>query len=259
MSKMYSWQGASSAWTTSRSASVSDWTAGPYRCKKSSNSRGGRGRSTPPTRPLSSFFRHAHQLLQPHQLDGWLTGGIVQETTARLAYTDRMKLTDLFIAELDRELPRTRRLLENFPEGKADWKPHDKSMALGYLGILVAMIPQWIQMAIERDELDIAPKDGSRFPIPTAGTRKELVELAEKSTELAKAALRKTNDDVLLNTNWKLLAGGHVASDTPRYQVIRETINHMSHHRGQLTVYMRLNGEKVTSLYGPTADDKSFG
>lgn len=169
-----------------------------------------------------------------------------------------MRLTDLFIAELDREMPRSRGILANVPEGKPDWKPHEKSMGLGYLAILVAMMPQWIQMVVERDEFDLAPKSGSNFQMPKAGTRKELVDLLEKSTDMAKTALAKTNDDFLLKTNWKLLAAGNVVSDLPRHVVVRETINHIAHHRGQLTVYLRLNGEKVMSVYGPTADDKSF-
>jgi uncharacterized damage-inducible protein DinB len=89
-------------------------------------------------------------------------------------------------------------------------------------------------------------------------TRKELLAALDKSVESARAALQKTTDAHLM-TNWKLLAAGNVVSETPRHVAIRDTINHLAHHRGQLTVYLRLNGEMVPSVYGPTADDKSFG
>jgi uncharacterized damage-inducible protein DinB len=169
-----------------------------------------------------------------------------------------VKLTDLFLAELDRETPKSRRTLEHVPEGKPDWKPHDKSMPLGYLALLVAIIPDWIAKIIEQDELDVAPKDApSRRPQPVS-TRKELLAALDKSVESARAALQKTTDAHLM-TNWKLLAAGNVVSETPRHVAIRDTINHLAHHRGQLTVYLRLNGEMVPSVYGPTADDKSFG
>jgi uncharacterized damage-inducible protein DinB len=169
-----------------------------------------------------------------------------------------MKLTELFISELDRETPKSRRTLENVPEGKPDWKPHDKSMTLGYLSLLVATIPDWIAKIIELDELDVAPKDATaRRPQPLA-TRNELLAALDTSVGQARAALAATNDDHLM-TPWRLLAAGHVVSETPRHIAIRDTINHLAHHRGQLTVYLRLNDQKVPSVYGPTADDRSFG
>jgi len=170
-----------------------------------------------------------------------------------------MKLTDLFLAELDREMPKSRRALEHVPEGKPDWKPHDKSMALGYLSFMVATMPDWIGLMINQDELDIAPKDGtSRRPQTMPSTRSELLAMLDKSVAGAKAALQKTTDDHLM-TKWKLLAAGNVVAQAPRHEMIRDTINHLAHHRGQLTVYLRLNDQTVPSIYGPTADDKSFG
>ena len=168
-----------------------------------------------------------------------------------------MNFIEHYLAELDREVARSRRALENLPEGKADWKPHDKSMALGPLAGMVAMIPMWIEMIVRQDQLDIAPTDGSAREWPTPRTAAEHVETLEKAAEGARAALRGT-DEAHLTTRWQLLAGGTVVSDTPRHEMLRDTINHWAHHRGQMTVYLRLLGAKVPALYGPSADDARF-
>lgn len=144
------------------------------------------------------------------------------------------------------------------PEGKAEWKPHDRSMAFGYLAELVATMPRWIVYTLDRDELDIAPKSGQGVPRDKLVTKADYLGAHERAVADARAALQKTNEEFLATT-WKLLAGGHVVSETPRHIVIRETFNHLAHHRGQMTVYLRLLGAKVASTYGPSADDRSFG
>lgn len=166
------------------------------------------------------------------------------------------KLTELFIAELDRESVGTRKALERVPEGKYDWKPHAKSMPLGYLAALVATMPAWIVRMIDDDELDFAPPGGSSRAAPKRlETREDLVRAFDDSIARAKEALARTTDEHLF-TSWRLLAGGHVISEHTRYINIRDgVINHLAHHRGQLTVYLRLNEEPVPSLYGPTADE----
>ena len=169
-----------------------------------------------------------------------------------------MKMTDWFLAELESEAAKSRRVLEQVPPGKRDWKPHERSMQLGYLSDLIANIPSWVGMAITRDELDIAPKDGpSQRPAPL-NTSAELVAALDKAVATARQALQSTTD-VHLETPWRLLAGGQLAFEQPRHQVIRDTFLHSAHHRGQMTVYLRLLGSKVPSVYGPTADDRSFG
>jgi uncharacterized damage-inducible protein DinB len=168
-----------------------------------------------------------------------------------------MNIIDLFQSELDREVERSRRALENLPDGKSDWKPHEKSMQFGYLANMVATIPMWLTMIIERDELDIAPADGSANQWPNPTTSAEYVAALDKAAAEARAALRATNEEHL-QTHWRLLAGGQVVSDTPRHEMLRDTINHWAHHRGQMTVYLRLMGAKVPALYGPSADDKRF-
>ena len=168
-----------------------------------------------------------------------------------------MTLTELFLNELDREVPRSRRALEQVPEGKRDWKPHDKSMAFGYLCDMVATIPSWLTMVVKQDQLDIAPKGGQQFRPPESKTSSDFVRALESAAADARAAIGGTTDE-FLKTRWQLLAGGQVVADMPRYEMLRDTINHWAHHRGQMTVYLRLMGAKVPALYGPSADDKSF-
>lgn len=169
-----------------------------------------------------------------------------------------MTMTEWFLAELESEAAKSRRVLEQVPAGKRDWKPHERSMAFGYLCELVANIPSWVAFAITMNELDIAPKSGpSQKPAPLNSSA-ELVAALDKAVAQSREALKKTTD-AHLETKWKLLAGGQLAFEQPRHQVIRDTFLHSAHHRGQMTVYLRLLGAKVPSVYGPTADDRSFG
>lgn len=168
-----------------------------------------------------------------------------------------MKLTEFFVAALDREVERSGRALAEVPDGKYQWKPHDRSMIFGYLADMVATMPSWLAMAIQRDELDIAPKDGSTMKQEPKETSAALLKALEKSAADARAAIESTTDDHLL-TSWRLLAGGKVVMETPRYVVIQDTLNHWAHHRGQMTVYLRLMGAKVPAIYGPSADDNTF-
>ncbi|HMD35055.1 MAG TPA: DinB family protein [Vicinamibacterales bacterium] len=166
-----------------------------------------------------------------------------------------MKLTQLFLEELTREADRTRRALEQVPLGKDDWKPHPKSMPLGRLAGLVASMPSWIPMIIDTPSIDIAPTGGGQYQQPSTD---KLVEVLAGHVTKARESLSKTNDEYLLTTNWKLLAGGKVVMETPRHVTLRDTLNHLAHHRGQLTVYLRLNNATVPAIYGPSADDTSF-
>jgi uncharacterized damage-inducible protein DinB len=168
-----------------------------------------------------------------------------------------MKLTEFLLAELDREVERSRHALGEAPEGKYDWKPHEKSMIFGYLANMVATMPTWIVMQITQDQLDVAPAEGSKMEQKRMETSNELVEALDKSAAGARSAFEKTTDEHLL-TPWKLLARGQVVMEAPRYVMIQDTINHWAHHRGQMTVYLRLMGAKVPALYGPSADDKEF-
>lgn len=167
-----------------------------------------------------------------------------------------MKITELLAAELDREAVGIRKTLEQVPEGKNDWKPHPKSMALGSLATIVATIPSWVDMMVNMDELDINPPGGSKYKPAEWKTRSELLEQFENSLRRGREVLSKTTDDRLLNTKWRMLSAGKVVSEQTRYEAIRDgVLNHMAHHRGQSTVYLRLNGAKVPAIYGPSADE----
>src|SRR5688500_3916853 len=157
-----------------------------------------------------------------------------------------MKMTELFLAELDREAPRTRRALENVPRGRDDWKPHDKSMPMKSLAGLVAAMMSWVTLIIDQDELDLTPPPGKGQYQPPVMDK--LVETHDTHLAKARESLTKTTDEYLLTTNWRLRAGGQVVLDQPRHIVLRETINHLAHHRGQLTVYLRLNNATVPAI-----------
>ena len=168
-----------------------------------------------------------------------------------------MKLTEAFLTELDREADRSRRALEQIPDGKTDWKPHDRSMPFGYLASMVATMPSWLAMGITRDELDLNPPGGSGFKMEPMNTSADYLKALDKAVASAREALQKTNDEFLM-TPWRLLVAGNVVWATTRHEMMRDTMNHLAHHRGQMTVYLRLMGAKVPALYGPSADDQRF-
>jgi uncharacterized damage-inducible protein DinB len=167
-----------------------------------------------------------------------------------------MNLTQVFLDQLDREAVRTRRALESVPKGKDAWAPHTKSMPLLRLAGLVASMPSWIALIINQGELELSPPPGQgQYHQPTVD---DLVPTLEKAVKDGRAALTGTTDDYLLTTNWKLLVKGNVVMDQPRHVVLVDTFNHLAHHRGQLTVYLRLNDRPVPAIYGPSADDTQF-
>jgi uncharacterized damage-inducible protein DinB len=167
-----------------------------------------------------------------------------------------MKLTQLFLDQLDREAVRTRGALESVPKGKDDWKPHPKSMPLMRLAGLVASMPSWFTLVIKQDELDLNPPGGKgQYQQPAADN---LVQALDKAVNDGRASLSATTDEFLLTTTWKILVGGKLVHEAPRHVVLADTISHLAHHRGQLTVYLRLLEQSVPAIYGPSADDPRF-
>lgn len=161
-----------------------------------------------------------------------------------------IKMTDLFREELERETAGTRRVLERVPDGPYDWKPHEKSMTLGRLAELVATLPSWITMMVKQDELEM-----TSYKSRPLRTSRELVEGLDQYVAEARLALTNTTDEHLLEP-WRLLVAGRVAAEQARHIMLRDAVfSHLAHHRGQLTVYLRLNGAPVPALYGPSADE----
>ena len=152
-------------------------------------------------------------------------------------------MTELLLTELDREVERSRRALEQVPDGKYDWKPHDKSMIFGYLADMVATMPSWVAMEITQDELDVAPAEGSKVKQAPNDTSEALLKALDKARLTRMRRSKKTTEEHLMTT-WRLLARGQVVMETPRHVMIQDTINHWAHHRGQMTVYLRLMGAR---------------
>lgn len=157
-----------------------------------------------------------------------------------------------FLRELEAEANATRKCLELIPENLFGWKPHEKSMKLGYLALLVAEIPKWIQYMVEKSEIDFAAFEHFQ-PKNTA----ELVKHFDENLQLGRNALQNVSDETLAEP-FHLKNEGKVVFSSPKKENIGSSINHLVHHRGQLTVYMRLNEIPVPSIYGPSADDKGF-
>lgn len=165
-----------------------------------------------------------------------------------------MTLRDAFLEEFDLETPLTRRCLERVPEGKGDWKPHDRSMTLGWLSTFLAISPSWGIFVLDRDVFDPSTAGGPGRQ--EAKSNAELLSWADRWYGDLRKALAATNDDHLLKP-WTLRMGGQVIFTKPRWLALREYIfNHIVHHRAQLGVYLRLNGISVPAIYNDSADEK---
>lgn len=166
-----------------------------------------------------------------------------------------MTISQSLLPEFDQEMAGVRKTLERVPEGKADWKPHAKSMSLGRLAGHLAELPGWVDATLKQDVLEMS---GDFKPFISASP-KELLEKFDQVSAQARAAIAKASDEDLMK-NWSLKAGGKVMFSMPKVAVLRNFVmNHMIHHRGQLTVYLRLNDVPVPSLYGPSADENPMG
>ncbi len=157
-----------------------------------------------------------------------------------------------FLQELNLEYRATRACLEKIPGSLFEYKPHPKSMTMGYLALLVAEIPLWIKHMVTDGEIDFVT-----FKHASPKTNKELMDHFEENMAAARKAL-ESGDDESLQEDFTLKANGQVLYKSKKIIDIGVTLNHWVHHRGQLTVYMRLNDIPVPSIYGPSADEKNF-
>lgn len=165
-----------------------------------------------------------------------------------------MAIKDSLLPEFDHEMGSTRRVLERIPVADLAWKPHDKSFSLGQLASHVANIPHWMDAILDNSVFDLATVgDDARPKEPT-----ELAPILKSFDEEVKKARLKldTQSDSALNSTWTMKQGDHEILTMPKVSVFRSFImNHMIHHRGQLTVYLRLRNVPLPALYGPTADE----
>ncbi len=165
------------------------------------------------------------------------------------------RIVDPLFAELDQEAATTRRVLERVPNDKLGWKPHAKSMSLGQLALHVATIPGAVAKFLLDDSLDFS---SASFEQPSARTTAELLPTLDESVRTAKEVLSSLDDHKAMAT-WKLTREGRELFAAPRIGVARSImLNHWYHHRGQLSVYLRLLGVPVPSIYGPSADENPF-
>ena len=168
-----------------------------------------------------------------------------------------MSIAESILPEFDHETATTRALLERVPEDKADWKPHERSMSLGQLAMHIANLPRWSSHALERTEFDANPPDGVREAGPSYRSAPELLEAYDANVAAARALLARTTDGEFM-VPWTLKSGGKSLFSMPRVAVFRSFIlNHAVHHRGQLSVYLRLLDVPIPNIYGPTADTQS--
>ena len=165
-----------------------------------------------------------------------------------------MAISDSLLPEFDHEVATTRSLLEIVPEAAAAWKPHEKSMTLGQLAAHVANIPGWVVSTMTSTELDFNPPGGTPWVEPTFDGTEALVNTLDKNIKAARAAISEASDDDMF-IDWSLKNNGETLLTMPRVAVLRSFVmNHLIHHRGQLSVYLRLQDVPLPSIYGPTAD-----
>jgi uncharacterized damage-inducible protein DinB len=165
-----------------------------------------------------------------------------------------MPISQMLLPEFDQEMANTRKLLERVPDGKADYKPHPKSMELGRLAAHVAELPGWVKDTIRLEVLDLQPGQNPYV----AKSRAELLQIFDKNVTEGRTLIANATDEHLSRT-WTLKFAGNAIFSMPRSQVLRgAVINHLIHHRAQLGVYLRLNGIAIPGMYGPSADEAKF-
>jgi uncharacterized damage-inducible protein DinB len=167
-----------------------------------------------------------------------------------------MPLGASLIPEFDQEMAQTRKTLARIPNGKFTFQPHPKSMPLGKLASHIAEMAGWLDTTLKTDSLDLAPPGGPRMEPANLPTIEAVLALFDASVQSARAGLVSITDEAMMTT-WTLLMGGQTVFAMPRIAVVRGMIlNHLVHHRGQLTVYLRMNDLPVPAIYGPSADEQ---
>lgn len=167
-----------------------------------------------------------------------------------------MKISESLLPEFDHEMQTTRAVLERVPEAEAGWRPHPKSMTLGQLASHMANIVRWGGATFEREGLDVASADAALFAPPKFETTAGLIEVFDANVALARAALSAAPDEGM-GVVWTLRNGAQTILSMPRAATYRSFVmSHLIHHRGQLSVYLRLRDVPLPPIYGPTADQQ---
>lgn len=161
-----------------------------------------------------------------------------------------MTIPSTLLPEFDQEMQTTRRVLERVPSDKAEWRPHPKSFPIGHLAQLLAWMPGWITTTVKETKLDLSKGGGYSFE-----KTETLLDQFDENVNSAREALAAANEKDF-EVMWSLMMGDRVLMSLPRGDVVRQHISHMAHHRGQMTVYLRLLDIPVPSVYGPTADER---
>jgi uncharacterized damage-inducible protein DinB len=168
-----------------------------------------------------------------------------------------MSVSAGLLPEFDQEMTKTRKTLERVPMDRFDWRPHERSFGMGELANHLARLPGWGKETMLTESLDLAPDGKSMEEPPVARATADLLVDFDRNSAAFRDALAKASDEAFL-ASWTLYQGGNELLTLPRIAVIRNLIlNHMIHHRGQLTVYLRMNGIPVPALYGPSADEST--
>lgn len=169
-----------------------------------------------------------------------------------------MAISESLLPEFDYEMQTTRKLLERLPDEKFEWKPHPRSTELGGLATHLANIPTWAITAVNEVSLDLMPGGVPAPRMEVAKGREQLLKTFDENVAKARAAIAGASDESLF-VPWSLLMNRKTVMTLPRVAVLRSfVLNHLIHHRGQLSVYLRLNDIPVPSIYGPSADEGSF-
>jgi uncharacterized damage-inducible protein DinB len=169
-----------------------------------------------------------------------------------------MSLSASILPEFDMEMAKTRTTLERVPVEKFDWKPHEKSFSFMEMVNHLGRLPEWGVAILTTDSMDVDPEKGEYVPPPPAETAEEVLAMFDRSVAEFRSTLEGTADADLMKP-WTLKHGEQEIFTMPRIAVIRGMIlNHMIHHRGQLTIYLRLNDLPVPALYGPSADEEEM-
>ena len=166
-----------------------------------------------------------------------------------------MSIAQTVLPEFDQEMANTRKVLERVPDAHKDWKPHPKSFSLGDLAIHLANLVSWTTVTLAQDEIDMNPPDGPGFTPPAFTSTADALRMFDENVKTGRATIEKTSDADFMR-NWSLKNAGQTLFSLPKVVVLRTfVLNHLIHHRGQLTVYLRLKDVPLPSIYGPSADD----